>query len=103
MNEESERLIIAGSFNGLLDRLVKIDFLDVWLTSTKILKKAKKERVEGTIQMSEVLTLTGLTREDVEFFISLRLISVIEAGEDPLVSFRDVFCLVRIFERICSE
>lgn len=103
MNEPSEPLIISGSFNGLMDRVAKIDFFDVWLAGKKVLKKAKKDRIEATMRMSEVLTLTGLTREDVEFFVSLGLISVIEVGEDPLLSFKDVFCLVKIFEPFVAE
>lgn len=98
-----DELIIRGSFNGLLDRLAKIDYFDVWHSGTKILKKAKKDRVEATMRMSEALTMTGLSDEDVEFFVSLRLICVVELGEDPLLSFKDVFCLVKIFERCFGE
>lgn len=100
MNDE---LIITGSFNRLLDRVAKIDFFDVWLTGTKILKKAKKDRIEATVRVSEVLTLTGLTWEDIEFFVSLGLISVIAPGEDPVLSFKDVSCLVNIFERFVDD
>jgi len=104
MSEESERLIITGSFNGLLDRIAKIDFFHVWLSGTKILKKAKKEGIEATIKMSEVSTLTGLTREDLELFtFAIPLIEIVEGGDDPLLSFKDVFCLVKIFERAVDE
>ena len=99
----SDELIIAGSFNGLLGRVAKIDYWDVSIAGKKILKKAKKEHVEATMRLSEVSTLTGLTREDAEFFVSLRLIEGVEAGEDPLLSFKDVFCLVKIFERFFGE
>lgn len=99
----SDELIITGSFNGLLDRVAKIDFFDVRLTGKKILKKAKKLKIEPTMRMSVVSTLTGLTREDIGFFVSLRLISVVEAGEDPLLSFKDVFCLMRILERFVDQ
>lgn len=103
MNDEPEQLIITRSFNGLLDRIAKIDRLGVWLTGKKILKKAKKDRIEATMRISEVLTLTGLTRKDVEFFVSLGLISVVNADQDPLLSARDAFSLVRIFERMLDQ
>lgn len=103
MNDPSEPLIITGSFNGLMDRVAKIDLFHVWLEGRKIIKKAKKERVKASMRMSEVSTLTGLTREDIGFFVSLRLISVVEAGEDPLLSFKDVFCLMRILERFVDQ
>ncbi len=99
----SDELIIMGSFNGLLDRVAEIDFFAVWLTGKKILKKAKKDCIEATMRMSEVRALIGLTREDVEVFVSLSLISVIDAAEDSLLSFRDVFCLVKIFERFVHQ
>lgn len=99
----SAPLIITGSFNGLMDRVAKIDFFDVWLTGKKILRKAKKSKIEPTMRMSGVLTLTDLKREDVEFFVSVRLISVVEAGDDPLFSFRDVSSLVRIFEQFVDQ
>lgn len=103
MNNEGEQLIITGSFDGLLGRVAKMDHFGLLLTGKKILTKAKKERVEATMRMSEVQEMTGLTREDVEFFVSLRLISVIEAGGDPLLSFKDVFCLAMILERFVGE
>ncbi len=103
MSEASEPLIITGSFNGLMDRIAKIYFFDVWLTGKQILKKAKKERAEATMRLSAVLALTGLTREDVEFFVSLRLIERVEGGEDARLSFKEVFCLVKIFERFVDE
>lgn len=103
MNEQSEPLIITGSLNGLMERVAKIDFFDVWLTGKKILKKAKKDRIEATRPMTEVIMLTGLTREDVEFFVSLGLIESVAAGEDPLLSFNDVFCLMKLFERFVGE
>lgn len=99
----SDGLIITGSFNGLLDRLSEVDHFNVWYERSKSKKVAKKQKREPTIRMSEVCTLTGLTREDVEFFVSLRFIECVEAGEDPLLSFRDVFCLVKVFEGIGKE
>ena len=96
-------MIINRSFYGLLDRIARIDFFGVWLSGTKILKKAKKERTEAVMQISEVSALTGLTKEDVALFASLRLIEVVEAGKDPLLSFRNVFSLVRVFDRFVDE
>lgn len=103
MNDKSGRLIITGSFNALLDRLAKLDFFDVWLTGSKILKKAKKDRIEAIMRMSEILAMTGLMTEDVELFVSLRFISVVEAGSDPLLSFQNVFALLKVFERLVDE
>lgn len=102
MNDEPRHLIITGRFNGLLDRLAQIDFFSVWVSGSRILKKAKKDRVEATMGMSEVSQLTGLTKEDIEFFVSLRLIECAEAGDDSLLPFKDVFCLVRIVERFVA-
>lgn len=101
--QEHGQLIITGSFNGLMERVSEIDSFDVWLTGKSLLKKAKKERVEATMRMSEVSTLTGLTREHVEFFVSLSLISVIEQSEDPHLSFKDVFVLVKVFEKFADD
>lgn len=101
--QKNTGLIITGSFNGLLDRLANIDYFDVWLKAKKILKKAKKEGIEAAIRMSEVCNLTGLSAEDIELFVSFSLIEVVEAGEDPLLPFRDFFCLVKIFDRSFDE
>ncbi|MGV3661426.1 MAG: hypothetical protein ACO1TE_14655 [Prosthecobacter sp.] len=99
-----DELIITGSFNGLMVRLAKIDYFDVWLTGKKIIKKAKKERVEATMRMSEVLTLTRLTAEDIEIFCSsLAFIRIVETGEDPLLSARDVLALLSVFERFVDQ
>lgn len=96
-------VIIRSNFTGLMDRVAKIDFFGVWLEGRKVLKKAKKDRIEAIMPMTEVITNTGLRRADVEFFVSLRLIECVEAGEDPLLSFKDVFCLMRTFERFVAE
>ncbi len=96
-------LNITGSFNGLLDRLAQIDYFDVWLTLTSSMKAAKKQKREETMRMSEMLTLTGLTKKDVELFISLRLVSIIHEEGNPLLSVRDVFSLVQILKRISAE
>lgn len=97
-------LAITGSFNGLLDRLAKIDHFGVWLTGKKILKKAKEERVEATMRMSEVTTLTGLKREDLELFTTaIPLIEIVEPGADPLLPFSEVYCMVKIFERFVED
>lgn len=101
--QEPGNLTINRSFNGLLDRIARIDFFGVWLSGTKILKKAKKERTKAVMQISEACALTGLTKEDVALLCSLRLIEVVEAGEDPLLSFRDVFSLVKVFDRFVDD
>lgn len=101
--QELDKLIINRSFNGLLDRIARIDFFGVWLNGTKVLKKAKRERIEAVMQISEVCALTGLTKEDIALLCSLRLIEVVEAGEDPLLSFRDVFSLVKVFDRFVDD
>lgn len=100
----SDELIITGSFNGLMDRVGKIDHFDVWYEWSKARKVAKKQKREATVTMSEVLTLTGLKREDMELFtVAIPLIEIVEAGDDPLLQFKDVFCLVKIFERFMDE
>ncbi len=102
-SEEHSELIITGSFNGLLGRLARIHYYEIWLTGSKNLKKAKKHHVEATMQMSEVSNLTGLTVEDTELFVSFSLIEVGSAGEHPRLSFRGVLRLVYILERFVDE
>lgn len=104
MNEESEPLIISGSFNGLMDRVAKIDYFDVWYEWSRAKKEAKKQKREPTIKMSEVHEMTRLTREDLELFTSaVPLIEIVEPGADPLLSFSEVYGLVTIFERIVGR
>ena len=47
--------------------------------------------------------MTEMTNEDLETFTSLRLIAVAESADDPVLSFRDVFCLVNIFSAFVGE
>lgn len=103
MNDESGLLIVTASFNGLLNRVAKVDYWDVWLNLKGLMKEAKKQRTGATIRMSAALSLTGLTKADAELFVSLHLLSIIHADEDPLLSVKDVFSLVWIFERIGRE
>lgn len=104
MNEPSEPLIITGSFNGLMDRVARIDFFHVWLEGRKTIKRAKKLKIEPTMRMSEVQEITALKREDLELFTSdIPLIEVVEQGADPLLSFSEVYCLVKIFERMFDD
>lgn len=97
-------LIITGSFNGLLDRLAKIDYFDVWYEWAKAKKLARKQKRQPTIKMSEVQQLTGLVREDLEVFTTaVPLIEIVEPGPDPLLSFSEVYCLVKIFSRMVDD
>lgn len=99
MNEAGE-LIITDSFNGLLSRMAGLDHLGILMEGRKILKNAKRQKTEPRMQMSETIQLTGLRREDLDFFISLRLIEVVQPADDPVISLRHVHCLIRIFFQI---
>lgn len=100
----SDELIITGSFNGLMDRVAEVDHFNVWYVWSKARKAAKNQKRQPTIRLSEVTTLTGLTREDLELFtVAIPLIEIVEAGDDPLLSFKYVFCLVKIFDRFVRE
>ena len=96
MNKVSE-LIITDSFNGLLSRMAGLDHLGILMEGCKILKNAKRQNIEPTMKMSEVMLLTGMTKEDLDFFRSLRLIEVVQPADDPVISLGYVQCLVRIF------
>lgn len=103
MNDAGE-LIITHSFNGLLSRMAGLDHLGILQEGRKILKKAKKQKTEPSMRVSEVIQLTGMTQENLEFCTSsCRLIDVVEGEEDPVISFAHVHCLVRIFSRFVRE
>lgn len=54
--------------------------------------------------MSEVQEMTGLTREDLKLLTTtISLIEVVEPGADPLLSFSEVYCLMKILERMISD
>lgn len=93
-------LIITDSFNGLLSRMAGLDHLVILMEGRKILKNAKRQTIEATMKMSGVIQLTGMTKEDLDFFISLRLIEVVQPADDPVIYLRHVHCLVRIFFQI---
>ncbi len=95
MNEAGE-LVITDSFNGLLSRMAELDHLAMLMEGRKILKNAKRQKTEPAMRMSEVSQLTGMTQEDLDFFVSLRLIDVVQPADDPVISLRHVHCLVRI-------
>lgn len=97
-------LVITGSFNGLLDRLAKLDYWDAWEAERRITRAAKKQGVEATIRVYDVSLLTGLRAEDIEVFCwSLGFIKVVETGEDPLLLASDVFGLLKVFERFVDQ
>lgn len=102
MNDAGE-LSITDSFNGLLQRMARIDHAGILRTGRKILKQAKRQRIEPTMRMSEVIQMIGMWDEDVKIFVSCRLIAVTEPADDPVLSFRDLFCLVKIFSRFVRE
>lgn len=100
----SDELIITGSFNGLLRRFAEVDQFNVWYEWSKARKLAKKQNRTPTIKMSEVQEMTGLAREDLELFTSaVPIIEIVAPGADPLVSFSEVYCLLKIFERMADE
>lgn len=90
-------LIVTDSFNWLLSRMAGLDHLAILMEGRKILQNAKRQKTEPTMKMSEVMQLTGMTKDDLDFFISLRLIEVVQPADDPVISLRHVHCLVRIF------
>lgn len=96
-------LTVTNSFNGLLSRMAGLDHTGIQKSSRKILKQAKRKGLEPIMKMSEVTQMTGMTKEDLEFFISCRLIEVTESGDDPVLSFRDIYCLMKIFSRFVRE
>jgi hypothetical protein len=102
MNNASE-LIITGSYHNLLSRMAGLDHLGILMEGRKIMKQAKRKKIEPTMEMSGVIQLTGMTKGDLEFFISCRLIEVIEPSDGPVISLRDVFSLIRIFFRFVNE
>jgi hypothetical protein len=105
MHHDSKELTLTviNSFNGLLSRMAALDHTGILISFRKILKVSKKQRIEPTMRMSEVIQMTGMLNEDVETFISCRLIAVTEPADDPVLSFRDAFCLVKIFSRFVRE
>lgn len=100
---EAPELIITNSFNCLLSRMANLDHAGILISFRKILKMAKKHRTEPTMTMSELIQMTEMTKADVETFITCRLIAVTESADDPVLSFRDAFCLVKIFSRFVRE
>lgn len=95
-------LVITDSFDGLLDRMAALDHAGILSSGRKILKQAKRLRIEPSMRMSEVIQMTRMTQEDLRFFNSCRLIEVTESADDPVLSFRDVFCLLKIFSRFIN-
>ncbi|MCP9773959.1 hypothetical protein KBY66_15325, partial [Synechococcus sp. Tobar12-5m-g] len=67
-------LIITNSFDGLLSRMVALDHAGILISGRKLLKQAKKQRIEPAMKMSEVIQMTRMTKEDLEILISCRLI-----------------------------
>ncbi|WP_395741717.1 hypothetical protein [Prosthecobacter sp.] len=103
MNDAGE-LIITGSFNGLLSRMAGLDYLGILQQGRKILKNAKRQKIEPTMRMSEMIQLTGMKKEDLVFFTSsCRLIEVVEGEDDPVTSYRHVHSLMRIFFRFVYD
>lgn len=104
MNEEARPLIVTGSFNGLLDRLARVDYWDAWVAGKKITNTTKKAVVEATIPASVVFELTGFTTGDLDIFSSsLGFIKIVEDREDPLLSAQSVFGLLKVFERFVDQ
>lgn len=60
--QEPSVLIITRSFNGLMDPVAEVDHFNVWYVWSKARKAAKNQKRQPTIRLSEVTTLTGLTR-----------------------------------------
>jgi hypothetical protein len=100
---EAPELIITNSFNCLLSRMAALDYAGILISGRKTLRNAKRQRVDPTMRLSDVIQMTGMTKEDLETFISCRLISMTEAAEDPVLSFRDVICLVKIFSAFARQ
>lgn len=100
---EAPDLIISNSFNGRLSRMAALDHTGILVSGRKILKQAKKQQIEPTMRMSEVIQMTVMTKEDLEILISCRLITVAESADDPVLSFRDVYGLMRIFTRFVDQ
>lgn len=96
-------LTVTGSYNGLLSRMAALDHAGILASGRKTLRNAKRQRVEPTIRVTEVIQLTGMTDEDLGFFISCRLIQVVEESNDPVLSFSDVYCLMNILSRFARE
>ncbi len=96
-------LTVTGSFNGLLPRMANLDHAGILKTGRKLLKQAKKARIEPTMRMADVIQMTGMTKGDLEFFISLRLIEFSDPATDLLLSFRDIYCLMKIFSRFVAQ
>lgn len=105
MHHDSQEpmLTVTDSFNGLLPRMANLDHAGILISGRKLLKQAKKARIEPTIRMSEVIQMTGMTKKDVETLASLRLVEIIDSTTDPLVSVSDVVCLVRVFSRFVRD
>ncbi|MGV3664236.1 MAG: hypothetical protein ACO1TE_28950 [Prosthecobacter sp.] len=103
MNKESKSLIITGSFDGLLDRVARIPFFDVWLDLKARIKCFKKQKMVPTIPVSEVCALTGLTEGDTRFLVSLQLIALSAKSEDSLLAAQDVLALMKVLERIVED
>ncbi len=101
--EDARELIITGSFNGLLFRIAGLDHLGILQDARKILKQAKRQKTEPSMRMSAVIQTTGMTKEDLELFIACGLLAMTENADDPVLSLKDVFCLVKIFSRFLRE
>ena len=102
-DSKEQTLTVSGSFNGLLSRMTALDHTGILVSGRKILKQAKKQRIEPAMKMSEVIQMTRMTKEDLEILISCRLITVTESADDPVLSIRDVYGLVRIFSRFVAQ
>lgn len=98
MDTENSELIITGSFNGLLERVARISFFDVWF-HLKTLMGAKKQKRKPSIQISELCVLTGLAVDDVQVFISLHLIECIGVDGEALLCVQSVLTLMKVLEQ----
>lgn len=103
MSDESGGLIISGSFDGLLDRIAKVDFFDAWLTLKRMVKAARKQKAEATFRLADFCELTSLTKSDVQLFLSLGLISRNGSRDDSLLSGQSLFSLMKVLERLVDD
>lgn len=96
-------LIVTGSFNNLLPRLAELDYLEILITCKKRLREAKRQKIKPAMRMSEAIALTGMTKQDLEFLTSQRLLSTTEEAQDPLLSLPELYGLPQIISRMVRE
>lgn len=102
-SEKAGVLIVTGSFNNLLLRMGELDYLEILTTCKQRLRESKRQKIKPTMRMSEAVALTRMTKQDLEFFTSQRLLSTTEEGEDPLLSLPELYGLSRIFSRLVRK